>query len=54
MGQAAKYGGLTVLNPRGDRHFNGQVRCHEDALQVPLKRRKPTMYFVNSMSDLFH
>ena len=23
-------------------------------LQEPLKRRKPTTYFVNSMSDLFH
>ena len=54
MGQATKYGGLTVLNPRGDRHFNGQVRCHEDALHIPLKRRRPTRFFVNSMSDLFH
>lgn len=25
-----------------------------DRLQQPLKRRKPTTYFVNSMSDLFH
>lgn len=54
MGQTAKYGGLTVLNPAGDRHFNGKVRCHDDALQIPLKRKKPTMYFVNSMGDLFH
>lgn len=54
MGQTEKYGGLTVLNPKGDRHFNGVVRCHEDVLDKPLKRRKPTMYFVNSMSDLFH
>jgi len=23
-------------------------------LEEPLKRRKPTIYFVNSMSDLFH
>ena len=34
-----KYGGLTVLNNRGDRHFNGVVRCHEDALPIPLKRK---------------
>lgn len=54
MGQAEKYGGLTVLNNRGDRHFNGVVRCHEDAMSIPLRRKKPTMYFVNSMSDLFH
>lgn len=30
------------------------VRTHEDRLEIPLKRKKPTMYFVNSMSDLFH
>ena len=53
MGQS-KYAGLTVLNARGDRHFNGEVRTHEDALEIPLKRAKPTTYFVNSMSDLFH
>ena len=54
MGLIAKYDGLTVLNGKGDRHFNGVVRTHEDALDIPLKRRKPTVYFVNSMSDLFH
>jgi len=26
----------------------------EDRLVQPVKRKKPTMYFVNSMSDLFH
>ena len=25
-----------------------------DRLDAPLKRRKPTVWFVNSMSDLFH
>lgn len=54
MGQTDKYAGLTVLNGKGERHFNGVVRCHEDALAIPLKRKKPTTYFVNSMSDLFH
>lgn len=53
MGKS-KYAGLTVLNPRGDRHFNGVVKCHEDALTVPLRWRKPRRVFVNSMSDLFH
>lgn len=48
MGQA-KYQGLS-----GKGHFNGQVKTHDDALSVPLKRRKPTVWFVNSMSDLFH
>ena len=48
MGQE-KYQGLI-----GNGHFNGVVKCHERALDIPLRRRKPTMYFVNSMSDLFH
>lgn len=30
------------------------VSCHKERLQQPLRRKKPTMYFVNSMSDLFH
>ncbi len=30
------------------------IACHENRLSVPLRRKKPTMYFVNSMSDLFH
>lgn len=30
------------------------VALHPDVLQVPLRRTKPTTWFVNSMSDLFH
>lgn len=30
------------------------LTCHPDVLDVPLRRKKPTMWFVNSMSDLFH
>ncbi len=30
------------------------VTCHESRLLQPLHRKTPTMYFVNSMSDLFH
>ncbi len=50
MGQK-KYAGL--VNP-GKKHFNGVVKCHEDALSIPLRTKKPTRFFVNSMSDLFH
>lgn len=50
MGQE-KYQGL--INP-GKQHFNGTVKCHEEVLDTPLSRSKPTIYFVNSMSDLFH
>ncbi len=53
MGQA-KYAGLTVLNPEGDRHFNGVVRCVPEAMPIPLGWKKPRRVFVNSMSDLFH
>src|SRR5438477_7071638 len=30
------------------------VTCHDDALELPLRWRKPRRVFVNSMSDLFH
>ncbi|MCP5449554.1 MAG: phage Gp37/Gp68 family protein [Gammaproteobacteria bacterium] len=30
------------------------LTLHEERLQQPLQRKKPTVYFVNSMSDLFH
>lgn len=46
-----KYAGLVNI---GKGHFNGTVKCHEDALTIPLKARKPRRWFVNSMSDLFH
>jgi protein gp37 len=49
-----KYAGLTVLDRRGRRHFNGVVRCHEYELCRPLCWKKGRMVFVNSMSDLFH
>lgn len=52
MGQE-KYRGLTVLN-NGRRVFNGKISFDEAALSIPLNRKKPTTYFVNSMSDLFH
>lgn len=46
-----KYVGL--VNPK-KRHFNGVVRTHPDSLSQPLGRRPGTLWFVNSMSDLFH
>lgn len=40
------------------RRFGGKdgfkVTLHPDKLDIPLKRKKPTIYFVCSMSDLFH
>ncbi|MBI4457177.1 MAG: phage Gp37/Gp68 family protein [Acidobacteria bacterium] len=37
------------------RYVNGfQLSLHEDALELPLRWKKPQTIFVNSMSDLFH
>lgn len=45
--------GLTVRTQHGT-DWTGEVRCLPDRLDIPLKRRKPTTWFVDSMSDLFH
>jgi protein gp37 len=51
----AKYAGLTVLGGEHNRpEWTGEVRLIEDALDVPLRWRKPRHIFVNSESDLFH
>lgn len=50
MGQA-KY--QTDGDPRTSGPGFG-LATHPDVLDVPLRRRVPTTYFVNSMSDLFH
>lgn len=41
-----------VVDDRG--HWTGKVVMVPERLEEPLRRRKPTTYFVNSMSDLFH
>ena len=33
---------------------NFELTMHQSRLGQPLQRKKPTVYFVNSMSDLFH
>lgn len=33
---------------------NFKLTLHKNRVRQPLKRSKPTVYFVNSMSDLFH
>lgn len=53
MGQAL-YAGLTEPSKAGP-VWTGQMRqAPEHVLVAPLRRRAPTTYFVNSMSDLFH
>ncbi len=52
MGQT-KYQGLTVLQGSHQR-WTGKIAFDEHALLEPLRRKTPTTYFVDSMSDLFH
>lgn len=53
MGGAPQYDG-TTKQTRAGAVFTGKVALAEKALTQPLKRKKPTTYFVNSMGDLFH
>lgn len=50
---APVYAGLTQPSKAGP-VWTGKVAVNEKAMLEPLRRAKPTMYFVNSMSDLFH
>ena len=44
---------LTAMGAAG--YENGfRLTLHPERLEQPMLRRKPTTYFVNSMSDLFH
>lgn len=44
---------LRAMNANG--YENGfKLTLLPDRIEEPLKRKKPTVYFVNSMSDLFH
>lgn len=48
------YAGLT-LDTNGGAVWTGEMRkAPRHTLLEPLRRKKPTVYFVNSMSDLFH
>ncbi len=50
-----KFGGiLTDFVSDKKAGWSGKVKCIKAALDIPLKRKKPTMYFVCSMGDLFH
>ena len=52
MGQE-KYQGTTEKK-NGRILWTGKINLDESALLIPLKKKKPTTWFVNSMSDLFH
>jgi len=52
-GAGAPYAGLTTLR-RGRVDWTGVVRTAPDQLDAPLRWRRGSRVFVNSMSDLFH
>ncbi|WP_449255156.1 phage Gp37/Gp68 family protein [Bosea sp. (in: a-proteobacteria)] len=54
MGTAPHYAGLTQHTKAGDVWTGKLASAPEHVLLEPLRRRKPTTYFVNSMGDLFH
>lgn len=55
MPQAAKrYAGLTKKTTGGKIQWTGAVRAVPEVIDAPLRWKKPTKVFVNSMSDLFH
>lgn len=48
------YEGVAKKTSKGDIVWTGKVNLVLEALAKPLQRQKPTTWFVNSMSDLFH
>ena len=54
MGNQPRYAG-TTKKVNGSAVWTGRLaQAPESVLFAPLKRKKPTSYFVNSMGDLFH
>lgn len=54
MGTLPHYGGTTQKTKAGPVWTGKLALAPEASLLAPLRRRKPTVYFVNSMGDLFH
>ena len=50
---AERYAGLTKKTKHG-LEWTGAINLDYDALHLPVKNKKPTIYFVDSMSDIFH
>lgn len=52
--QTPHYAGTTQPSKAGPVWTGKMALAPDRILMEPLRRRKPTMYFVNSMGDLFH
>jgi protein gp37 len=53
-GLGQPYEGLAYFDANGKAHWTGLIRTVPEKLVEPIRKRKPLMIFVNSMSDLFH
>jgi protein gp37 len=53
-GPGQPYEGLAYFDANGKAHWTGLIRTVLEKLDEPIRKRKPMMIFVNSMSDLFH
>lgn len=56
-GEGQRSAGLTIYREGGKRpgvDWSGQIAFMPERLAIPLRRRRPTMYFPCSTSDLFH
>lgn len=51
---ADKYAETARKTEGGKIQWTGKINIDEDRLTYPLTVKKPTIFFVNSMSDLFH
>lgn len=49
-----KFAGVVEKTAGGQLNWTGRVNISPSALMIPLTKKKPTKYFVNSLSDLFH
>jgi protein gp37 len=54
MGTAPHYDGMTKRVHRKAVWTGKLARAPDAVITAPLRRRRPTTYFVNSMGDLFH
>jgi protein gp37 len=51
--QADRYKDLVRISKSGEARWTGRFAFDAEKLSEPLRRKTPTLYFVNSMSDLF-
>lgn len=49
-----KYAGTIIKTKGGKVNWSGKINLIDSALTLPLKQTKPSVWFVNSMSDLWH